>query len=272
VSGKYTKDQRALSEFIVAYRNALLKRIRAGVTADQVIRPGDGRRARRDGSPGGTVRRFQVLWVHEERLYMRIDDVVVATATSVENFTAFMPSSPGDSAWAENHVLTGLGYPVGHTASPGGRKRMKRLLLIVTLCLFAGLGAYAGEKGVMHCFAFSEVEAATPADWEAFAKATDELPGKIPGLLHLIHGKLARPLGLPSMAAPLDEETTKKYRAGEAVQANVKMLRRQYGVCMHFKDEESYKVYGKHEAHAAWVKAYEKVRISGTTTYQILGK
>lgn len=149
---------------------------------------------------------------------------------------------------------------------------MKRSLLIVTVCLFAGLSLTAGEKGVMHCFAFSEVEAATPADWEAFAKATDELPGKIPGLLHLMHGKLARPLGLMSAATPMDDATAKQYRAGEAVQANVKMLRRQYGVCMHFKDEESFKAYGKHEAHAAWVKAYEKVRVAGTTTYQILGK
>lgn len=149
---------------------------------------------------------------------------------------------------------------------------MKRLILLMTLCLLAGMTLTAGEKGVMHCFAFSEVEAATPADWEAFAKATDALPTHIPGLQSVIHGKLARPLGLMAAAAPMDDETGKKYRAGESVQASVKMLRRQYGVCMHFKDEESYKAYGKHEAHAAWVKIYEKVRQYGTTTYQILGK
>lgn len=149
---------------------------------------------------------------------------------------------------------------------------MKRSLLILTVCLFVCLSLTAGEKGVMHCFAFTEVETATPADWEAFAKATDELPGKIPGLLHLMHGKLARPLGLISTAAPLDDESVKKIRAGEAVQAQVKMIRRQYGVCMHFKDEESFKLYSKHEAHATWVKAYEKVRVAGTTTYQIVGK
>ncbi len=149
---------------------------------------------------------------------------------------------------------------------------MKRFVQSVMVCLLATITVNAGEKGVMHCFTFSEVEAATPADWAAFAKATDELPSKIPGLMHLMHGKLARPLGLMSAAGPMDEETTKKYRAGESVQASVKMLRRQYGVCMHFKDEESFKAYGKHEAHAAWVKAYEKVRQYGTTTYQILGQ
>ena len=149
---------------------------------------------------------------------------------------------------------------------------MKRMILTTTLCLLAALTLSAGEKGVMHCFAFGEVEAATPADWEAFAKATDELPTKIPGLLHLMHGKLARPLGLMTAATPMDAETGKKYRSGESVQASVKMIRRQYGVCMHFKDEESFKAYGKHEAHAAWTKIYEKVRQYGTTTYQILGK
>ena len=149
---------------------------------------------------------------------------------------------------------------------------MKRLLLVMALGLFLCLGLSAGEKGVMHCFAFSEVESATPADWEAFAKATDELPSKIPGLLHLMHGKLARPLGIMAAATPMEEELTKKYRAGDAVQANVKMIRRQYGVCMHFSNEEAFKAYGKNEAHAAWAKVYEKVRVAGTTTYQIIGK
>lgn len=149
---------------------------------------------------------------------------------------------------------------------------MKHIALLTLACLFAAINLSAGEKGVMHCFNFTEVEAATPADWEAFAKATDELPSKIPGLLHLMHGKLARPMSLMSAAAPMDDETTKKFRAGESVQATVKMIRRQYGVCMHFKDEESFKAYGKLDAHAAWVKVYEKVRQPGTTTYQLLGK
>ena len=138
VNGKYTKDQRALSEFIYAYRNALLKRIRAGVTADEVM---DGAREEmaplverlavskeiyREGARrmlafrghlshpvGMTVHDVgnyrkaplaagqvfaldPMLWVHEERLYMRIEDVVAVTADGVENFTSFMPASPGE--------------------------------------------------------------------------------------------------------------------------------------------------------------------------------
>jgi Xaa-Pro aminopeptidase len=36
-NGKYTSDQRALADFILAYRNALLRRIKPGVTPDHVM-------------------------------------------------------------------------------------------------------------------------------------------------------------------------------------------------------------------------------------------
>ncbi|MCU0246697.1 MAG: Xaa-Pro aminopeptidase [Bryobacter sp.] len=138
VNGKYTPDQRALSEFIYAYRNALLKRIRAGLTADQIMDS-----AREEMAPlveklavskeiyraaargmltfrghlshpvGMTVHDVgnyrkaplvagqvfaldPMLWVHEERLYMRIEDVVAVTADGVENFTSSLPASPAE--------------------------------------------------------------------------------------------------------------------------------------------------------------------------------
>ena len=138
VSGKYTKDQRALSEFIVAYRDALLKRIRAGVTADQVMdaardemaplveKLAVSKKIYREAARGmlsfrghlshpvgmtvhdvGNYRKaplvagqvFSIdpmLWVHEERLYMRIEDVVVVTPDGFENFTSFLPASPDE--------------------------------------------------------------------------------------------------------------------------------------------------------------------------------
>lgn len=138
VNGRYTSDQRALSEFIHAYRNALLARIRAGVTADHIM---DGARDEmaplvdrlavskeiyREAARGmlsfrghlshpvgmtvhdvGNYRKAPLvagqvfaldpmLWVHEERLYMRIEDVVAVTENGVENFTSFMPASPDE--------------------------------------------------------------------------------------------------------------------------------------------------------------------------------
>ena len=35
-----------------------------------------------------------MIWVPEERLYVRIEDVVVITADGMENFTEFIPVDP----------------------------------------------------------------------------------------------------------------------------------------------------------------------------------
>ena len=61
--------------------------------------------------------------------------------------------------------------------------------------LLAGI-ASAGEKKLMHCFAFTPIEDASEADWEAFYKATDELPDKVEGFNKVWYGKLRRPMRL----------------------------------------------------------------------------
>ena len=133
VSGKFTEDQRKLYTFIVRYSEALLSRLRPGVTPDQVM---DGaaeemepvidelgftnplhEQAAREAlvfrghlsHPVGLAvhdvgsyraRPFEaglvfaldpMLWVHDERLYVRMEDVVAITENGVENFTDFMP-------------------------------------------------------------------------------------------------------------------------------------------------------------------------------------
>jgi len=125
--------------------------------------------------------------------------------------------------------------------------------ILIPLCLF-GLHsvAFAGEKTLMHCFAFTQIEEASESDWEAFHKATDELVGKIDGLERVWYGKLRRPLAQYT-------------REGERRE-------RQYGVCMEMRDQAALTAYGEHPAHAEWLKSYEKVRVPGTTTYDILGQ
>ena len=119
------------------------------------------------------------------------------------------------------------------------------------LCLAAGIlmagSALAGEKKLMHCFAFTEINTATKADWDAFYKATDELPKKIKGVSHVWYGKLARPL-----------------KHNDAI--------RTFGVCMEMDNAAVRESYGKDPAHAAWDAAYAKVHVDGTTTYDILGQ
>ena len=118
---------------------------------------------------------------------------------------------------------------------------MKRLALsVAAFCLAAGSLA-AAESTVMHCFAFTPIKEATPAEWDAFYKATDELPKKIKGLRRVWYGKLRRP-----------------------------MANREHGVCMEFADEAAWTAYDPDPAHKAWVAVYEKVRVPGTSTYQIM--
>ena len=135
VNGKHTDAQRKLADFILAYRDALLKYIRPGVTSDFVLdsaardmqRYLDGKtfenpahlKAVREGlefrghfqhpvgmavhdvglvrgvnlQPGMVFTIDPMIWIHEERLYVRMEDVVVVTAGGVENLSAFVPST-----------------------------------------------------------------------------------------------------------------------------------------------------------------------------------
>jgi Xaa-Pro aminopeptidase len=134
VNGKYTEGQRQLCEFILAYRNSLLKRIRPGAMPARIMdeaalemgeylnknkfsQPHYERAAREAlkfrghlSHPVGmavhdvgsykdaalkTGMVFSVdpmLWVPEEKLYVRMEDVVAVTADGVENFTDFIPA------------------------------------------------------------------------------------------------------------------------------------------------------------------------------------
>ncbi len=127
------------------------------------------------------------------------------------------------------------------------------LVLIAALLAPAPASLSAGEKALMHCFAFTEIEGASSADWKAFKDATNALPGKIEGLKRVWLGKLRRPLR--QYGRNQDEPSV-----------------RQWGVCMEMDDEAALGVYAQHNAHTAWVKVYEKVRVPGTTTFDILGE
>ncbi len=134
VNGVFDEGQRQLYGFIVRYHEALIKRIRPGVTADRILdeaaaemrqvweetqftKPEHRAAAEaalrfrghlshpvgmavhdvgsyrgRPLQPGQVFSVDPMLWVHEERLYVRMEDVVVVTQNGVENFTAFLPT------------------------------------------------------------------------------------------------------------------------------------------------------------------------------------
>jgi hypothetical protein len=133
------------------------------------------------------------------------------------------------------------------------------------------LPAAAGDKAVMHCFAWTPVKEATPADWDAFYKASDLLPKKIKGLTEVWYGKLVSPLSQVGLGN-LDEAASKKYLAGESVTVPIKRNTREYGMCMEMKDASVLKAYDTAPYHKIWADAYAKIRVEGTTTFNILGQ
>ncbi|MCU0650329.1 MAG: Xaa-Pro aminopeptidase [Gemmatimonadaceae bacterium] len=138
VNGRFTERQAALYDYIVAYRDALFRHIRPGVTSDQVLDRAAAEMttylaAKRFPIPahqraveGGIAFRghFQhpvgmavhdvgrvrgvplragmvftidpMIWIPEERLYIRIEDVALVTADGVENLSGFVPSRIAD--------------------------------------------------------------------------------------------------------------------------------------------------------------------------------
>ena len=138
VNGKFNVEQKELYNFIVAYRDALFKYIRPGVTSNEVL---DGAaadmkqymvgkkfvkpahlKAVEEGiqfrghfqhpvgmavhdvgrihgiklQPGMIFTIDPMIWIHEERLYVRIEDVALVTESGVENLSGFVPSKLED--------------------------------------------------------------------------------------------------------------------------------------------------------------------------------
>ena len=138
VNGKYNKEQRELCNFILAYRDALFKYIRPGVTSDFVLdsaakdmekylvgktftKPAHlnavkaglkfrghfqhpvGMAVHDVGNvrgvplqPGMVFTIDPMIWIPEEKLYVRIEDVALVTSDGVENLSAFVPSKLDD--------------------------------------------------------------------------------------------------------------------------------------------------------------------------------
>jgi len=134
VNGTFTSEQKELYNFIAAYRDALFKYIKPGVTSNEVldkaaadmkqylmgkkfVKPGHlkaveeglkfrghfqhpvGMAVHDVGRVGGVPLQSgmvftidPMIWIHEERLYIRIEDMALVTEDGVENLSAFVPS------------------------------------------------------------------------------------------------------------------------------------------------------------------------------------
>lgn len=120
------------------------------------------------------------------------------------------------------------------------------LLLFLAGCM---VGRQLGpQKTLMHVFAYTPLESATPQDFANFEKATADMVGTVPGLRRVWVGKLREPV-------PAENDRI-----------------RTYGVAMEFDDTQALDAYAQHPAHREWIKVYDKVRVQGTTTLDILSQ
>jgi hypothetical protein len=131
--------------------------------------------------------------------------------------------------------------------------------------LAAAAPAQAADKGLMHCFAYTVIPEATDADWKAFYAATEAMPTKIKEVKQVWFGKLLRPLAQYRMSAA----DGKKFADGPKQTVEATRVQRTQGVCMLLESEAALKTYATNPYHKEWLATYEKVRVAGTTTYDI---
>jgi hypothetical protein len=149
--------------------------------------------------------------------------------------------------------------------------KLTRLAASAAMLLLMTGAASAADKTLMHCFAWTSIKEATPADWQAFFKASDDLPNKIRVVKKVWYGKLANPLGFVNVTN-IDADARKKAAAGEKVNAEVQRASRDWGMCMELTSLDALKTYDTDPYHQTWTNAYEKVRVEGTTTFNIVGQ
>lgn len=150
VSGQYSDAQRTLARFILEYRQAFFRYIRAGVTPDEVLalarrdmegvlaktpfasdshRKAAGEmltfRGHLQHPVGMTVhdpgaiwgKPFQegvvftvdpMMWIPDEKLYVRMEDTIVVTKDGIENFTPDLASTPEEieAVMRQDGILT----------------------------------------------------------------------------------------------------------------------------------------------------------------------
>jgi hypothetical protein len=144
------------------------------------------------------------------------------------------------------------------------------LLAVCAASLLLTSPAHAGEKTLLHCFAWTSIKDADQASWNAFFKASDALPSKIKGISHVWYGKLAAPLSQYNVQAQGDAQ--QKLRSGEATPVTAQRVARDWGMCMEMAGPDTLKAYDADPYHKTWTAAYEKIRVEGTTTFNLLGQ
>ena len=129
---------------------------------------------------------------------------------------------------------------------------LKNVRLVTGSMLFvagylAGQAGGTTQKTTIHAVAWTPQENATPQAFEDFKKATEHLVEVMPGLQRAWVGKLRRPL----------------------VHGDVT---RTYGLVLEFDDVDSKVAYSSHSTRAPWAEVWSKVRVPGSTNFDVIGE
>ncbi|MBI4460644.1 MAG: Dabb family protein [Acidobacteria bacterium] len=134
---------------------------------------------------------------------------------------------------------------------------MRILLRRVWLVALAGLLFASGwvvgqqrpttQRTVIHAVAWTAQKDATPEGLEDFRRATETLLDTMPGLRRAWVGKLRQPLVVGD-------------------------LRRDYGLILEFENLATKEAYSSHPNRAPWAAVWEKVRIPGSTNFDVIGE
>ncbi|OFV98716.1 MAG: hypothetical protein A3H94_05425 [Acidobacteria bacterium RIFCSPLOWO2_02_FULL_60_20] len=105
----------------------------------------------------------------------------------------------------------------------------------------------ATQRTVVHAVAWTAKNDATPEGLEDFRRATETLVDTMPGLRRAWVGKLRQPLVVGD-------------------------LRRDYGLILEFENLPTREAYSSHPNRVPWAAVWEKVRIPGSTNFDVLGE
>ena len=128
----------------------------------------------------------------------------------------------------------------------------KATILAAGMALFAA-GWLAGQQGartektVVHAVAWTAGASFTEQGLEDFRRATEEMARTMPGLRRAWVGRLRTPL-----------------KVGE--------LTRDYGLVLEFDDLKTREEYSTHPSRAPWAQVWEKIRVPGSTNFDVLGQ
>lgn len=130
---------------------------------------------------------------------------------------------------------------------------VKNAMYVVAVIFLFGGGWLVGQetgktqRTVVHCVAWTAAQGVSEAGIGEFKKATAELTKTMPGLQRAWVGKLARP-----------------FTQGDVT--------RDYGLVLEFDSVENREAYTTNPIRVSWADVWSKIRVPGSSNFDVIGE